>query len=83
VKVLKLLIRLKENWPPTYEKRKLRMLENKALRKALYLDLRSRRRENVFVDTENNLIICTLQRIHIVERLNKERLNEKICKKQG
>jgi hypothetical protein len=75
VKFLKLLIRLKEKWPPTYERRKLRMLENKLLRKALYLDLRNRRRENVFVFTENNLIISTLQRIYIAGRLNKERLN--------
>jgi len=64
VKFLKLLIRLKENLPPTYERRKLRMLENEVLRKDLYLDLRNRRRENIFVYTENNLIICTLQRIY-------------------
>jgi hypothetical protein len=76
-------MRLKENWLPTYERRKLRMLENKVLRKALYLDLRNRRRENIFVYTENNLIICTLQRIYIAGRLNKERLHEQICKKQG
>jgi hypothetical protein len=80
VKFLKLLMRLKENWPPTYERRKLRMLENKVLRKALYLDLRNRRRENIFVYTENNLIICTPQRIYITGRSNKERLHEQICK---
>jgi hypothetical protein len=78
VKFLKLLIRLKEKWPPTYERRKLRMLENKVLRKVLYLDLRNRRRENIFVYTEDNLIICTLQRIHLAGRLNEERLNEQI-----
>jgi hypothetical protein len=42
-------MRLKENWPPTYERRKMRMLKNKVLKKALYLDLRNRRRENIFV----------------------------------
>jgi hypothetical protein len=42
------------------------------------LDFGTRRSENIFTNTENNLIICTLQRIYIVGRLNKERLNEQI-----
>lgn len=40
-------------------------------------------REDIFVYTQNNLIICTLQRIYIAGRLNNERLNEQICKKPG